>query len=74
MASTYNTIILDEPFKHLKGHDANQRVLDMVNEVSKKLNIQIIMISDERIPKEDIIASADKVFEISIKDGKTIVK
>jgi len=69
-----NTIILDEPFKHLKGQQANQRVLDMINEISKKLNIQIIMVSDERIPREDIIASADKVFEVSIVNGKSKVK
>jgi len=69
-----NTIILDEPFKHLKGQQANQRVLDMINEISKKLNIQIIMVSDERIPREDIIASADKVFEVSIVNGKSKVE
>ena len=62
---TRNTIILDEPFKHLKGQEANQRVLDMINEISRKLDVQIIMISDERISREDIIASADRVFEVS---------
>ena len=66
---TRNTIILDEPFKHLKGKMANLKVLEMIKEVSDKIGIQIIMISDERIPKEDIIASADKVFEISINKG-----
>jgi DNA repair exonuclease SbcCD ATPase subunit len=71
---TRNVMILDEPFKHLKGKDANQRVLDMMNEISKKLNIQMIMISDERIPREDIIASADRVFEVSIKNGKSKVE
>lgn len=65
---TNNSILLDEPFKHLKGAEANQRVLDMINEISKKLNIQIIMVSDERIPREDIIAAADRVFEVSIKN------
>lgn len=63
---TRPVIILDEPFKHLKGAKANQRVLDMINEISKKIGIQIIMVSDERIPKEDIIASSDRVFEVSI--------
>ena len=62
---TRNTIILDEPFKHLKGQEANQRVLYMINEISRKLDVQIIMISDERISREDIIASADRVFEVS---------
>lgn len=62
-------LILDEPFKHLKGHDANMRVLDMIKEISDKLNLQIIMVSDERIDREDIIEKADKVFEIRLKKG-----
>lgn len=71
---TRNVMILDEPFKHLKGAEANQRVLDMINEISKKLKIQVIMISDERIPREDIVTSADRVFEVSIYNGKSKVK
>jgi ABC-type thiamine transport system ATPase subunit len=70
---TRNVILLDEPFKHLKGQDANLRVLEMVREISKKLNLQIIMVSDERIPREDIIANADKVFETKIRKGITTV-
>jgi len=61
---TRPVFILDEPFKHLKG-DANLRVLDMVNEISKRLNVQIIMISDERVSREDIEEKADKVFTVS---------
>jgi DNA repair exonuclease SbcCD ATPase subunit len=71
---TRNVIILDEPFKHLKGVEANQRVLDMINEISRKMKVQIIMVSDERIPREDIIASADKLFEVSIKNGVSRIK
>lgn len=61
-----NVIILDEPFKHLKGRDANLNVLKMIQTVSKKLGLQIIMVSDERISREDIIDNADRVFEISM--------
>ena len=64
-----NVMILDEPFKHLKGEDANLRVLDMIKEISDKLKLQIIMISDERISREDIEDKADKVFEVNIKKG-----
>jgi len=70
---TRNTILLDEPFKHLKGEKANLRVLEMVRQLSRKLNLQIIMVSDERIPREDIIANADKVFETKIRKGITQV-
>ena len=63
------TLILDEPFKHLKGRNANLRVLDMIKEISDKLKLQIIMVSDERVEREDIIEHADKVFDVSIRDG-----
>lgn len=69
-----NTLVLDEPFKHLKGEEANKRVLDMIKEISQKLNLQILMVSDERISREQIIESADKVFEVSIKNGVSTVK
>ena len=61
-----NTFLLDEPFKHLKGEEANKRVLDMVRDVSKKMGLQVIMVSDERISREQIIESADRVFEVNI--------
>ena len=64
-----NVMILDEPFKHLKGQEANIRVLDMIHEISTKLNLQIIMISDERITREDIIEHSDKVFEVKMTKG-----
>ena len=71
---TRNTIILDEPFKHLKGAEANLKVLHMIREISRKIGVQIIMISDERIPREDIIENADRVFEVTIRNGQSKVK
>ena len=69
-----NTLLLDEPFKHLKGEDANLRLLDMINEISKKLGLQIIMISDERVEREEIYERADRVFGVSIRKGISQVK
>lgn len=70
-----NVLILDEPFKHLKGQIENRRALNMVREISKKLNIQIIMVSDERVPREDIIDAADRVFEVAMnRKGISLVK
>lgn len=66
---TRNVMILDEPFKHLKGVEDNKRVLEMVNEISRRMGIQVIMVSDERIPREDIVAAADRVFEVTIRKG-----
>lgn len=58
-------LLLDEPFSRLKGEDANKRALAIIQEISKNLGLQIIMVSDERIPREDIIANADRVFQVS---------
>jgi hypothetical protein len=69
-----NVMLLDEPFKYLKGVKANLRLLDMINEISKRLKLQTIMVSDERIDKEDIYEKADRVFEVSIKKGISQVK
>jgi len=66
-------LILDEPFKHLKGVVANHRVLEMIKQISEKLKTQIIMVSDERIPREDIIVMADRVFETKIRKGVTTI-
>jgi hypothetical protein len=71
---TDNVLLLDEPFKHLKGLDANIRVLQIAREISRKLGIQIIMVSDERIPREDTIENADRVFDVSIKNGISKIK
>ena len=64
--STRPVLILDEPFKSLKGRDANRRVLEMIKQISKELGLQIIMVSDERIPREEIIEMTDRVFDVSI--------
>lgn len=58
-------LILDEPFSRLKGVDANKRALGILHELSEQLELQIISVSDERIPREDIIENADKVFQVT---------
>lgn len=69
-----NTIILDEPFKHLKGVEDNKKAIQMLKTLSHQLNLQIIMVSDERMPMEDIEQGADKIFKTTIKNGISIVK
>lgn len=66
-----NVLLLDEPFKHLKGENANRRMLEMIKQVSEKLGIQILMVSDERVSREATIKLTDKLFETSIKKGVT---
>jgi len=68
-------LLLDEPFSQLKGEDANRRALAIVQEISNKLGLQIISVSDERMPREDIIENADKVLHVEQnKDGVSKMK
>ena len=60
-----NTLILDEPFKHLKGEKENIKAIQMMKMLSDELNLQIICINDERAPRDSIIEYADKVFEVT---------
>ena len=71
---TRNVLIADEPFRHLKGEAENRRAIEMMHSVSQELGLQIITVSDERAPREDIVAGADKVFEVTKKDGESKVK
>jgi len=60
-------LILDEPFKHLRGKDENIKAIQIVKELSDKLNIQVIMVTDEKVPLEEIEKGADKVFNVGIR-------
>jgi hypothetical protein len=66
---TRNVLLLDEPFKHLKGENENRRVLEMLRKISQELKMQIIMVSDERISREATIEATDRLFEVSIRSG-----
>jgi ABC-type uncharacterized transport system YnjBCD ATPase subunit len=59
-----NTIILDEPFRFLSKNYQEQASI-MLKEISKKLGIQMIIISHE----EALTEGVDKVFQVSIKKG-----
>jgi DNA repair exonuclease SbcCD ATPase subunit len=64
-----NVMILDEPFKHLSENHQNQASL-MIQELSKKLNLQFIIVTH----KESLTSYADKIFKVSIKNGKSKVE
>lgn len=66
---TRNVLILDEPFKHLKGLEENKKVIQMIKTLSKKLNLQIIMVHDERVPLAEIEKGTDRIFSVT-KPGK----
>jgi len=71
---------LDEPFKHLKGIETNSRALAMLKGICEPRpdkgwpGLQIIMIADERAPREELLNVADRVFEFSMKGQESQVK
>ena len=64
-------LLLDEPFKHLRGRKENIRVIQMVKEISQRLDppLQVIMVNDERVPYEEIEKGADKIIHMTISGG-----
>ena len=69
LGKTDNVICLDEPMKFL-SRDLQPRAGEILKEISTKLGIQFIMVSHVA----DIIQSADRVFEISMNKGASMIK
>lgn len=67
---TRNTMILDEPLKWLKGDDLPEKGAAMMKEISDRIGLQIIMVS--HIP--DQIESSDKVIDVKLRQGKSVVQ
>jgi DNA repair exonuclease SbcCD ATPase subunit len=65
---TRNVLILDEPFRFL-SKEYQSKASIMLKELSKKLSLQIIMVSHS----EYLIDGADKVFRIHIKNGQSFI-
>ena len=61
---TRNTIILDEPFKHLSLNLRN-RASSMIKEISDKMGIQFIIVSHD----PELADFADRIFEVGISKG-----
>jgi DNA repair exonuclease SbcCD ATPase subunit len=68
MPHSRNTIILDEPLKFL-SMDHQEQASQMIKEISKRLNIQFIIITHNEV----LASYADKTFTTSINNGKTTV-
>ena len=62
---TRPTFLLDEPTKFLHNISYQEKASTMLKEISSKLGVQIIMVSDQA----HIIQSADKVIEIKNEKG-----
>ena len=61
---TRNTLLLDEPMRFISKEYRSKATL-MLQELSKKLNLQIIMVTHA----DEFIEGADKVFHIAVKNG-----
>lgn len=67
---TRAVLVLDEPFRFL-SRDLQPKASLMLSEISKRLGLQIIMISHS----PDLIESADKVFEVTMRrKGRSLVQ
>ena len=58
-----NVLVLDEPFKHLRGTENQRRCSEMVTAISKEVGLQLILTSDVTFS-----IAADRVFDV-IKQG-----
>lgn len=65
LKKTRPTIILDEPMKFLHSPIYQNKASEMIKEISNKLGIQFIIVSDQ----EQIISAADKVINIVNIEG-----
>jgi hypothetical protein len=65
--------MLDEPLKHLKGESENKRILRAIRKICADLQIQIIMVSDERISRKEIAENADRCFVVNLNNGRSKV-
>lgn len=60
-----NVIILDEPFTFLHNVDYISRAATLLKELSKKLNLQFIIVTDIK----ELTEEADKIFQVKLKKG-----
>ena len=66
---TRNVIIIDEPFKYLSPN-YHERAAQMLNEISHKLGLQIIMVTYS----QESIQTADRVFRVKQIKGVSEIK
>jgi DNA repair exonuclease SbcCD ATPase subunit len=64
-----NVMILDEPFKFM-SRELQPKAGKILSSLSHRLGLQIIMVTHNR----NMVDIADRVFEVSMKDGVSIVK
>jgi DNA repair exonuclease SbcCD ATPase subunit len=58
-----DVLILDEPFKHVRGEQYINRLGEFIQEISDELDFQMIITSHQK----DLLPYSDKLFEVSLK-------
>ena len=66
---TRSVLVLDEPFRFV-SRGLQARASEMVKQVSQRLGVQFIIVTHE----ETLIEYADKVIEVEMKNGRSMVK
>jgi DNA repair exonuclease SbcCD ATPase subunit len=69
LGKTDNVMLLDEPFKAV-SLDVRPRAIEILKELSEKLNLQMIIITHDPA----IVEMADKVFEVKLVNNISKVK
>lgn len=69
LKKTRPTLLFDEPFKFLHSPAYQSKASEMIKEISSKLGIQFIIVSDQ----EQIISAADKVINVSNVNGVSVI-
>jgi len=64
-----NVLILDEPFRYLSVNLLS-KASDMLKQISKELDLQIIMVTHS----PELVEAADAVFEVSLKNKVSSVQ
>lgn len=67
LKKTQPIFIMDEPDKFIHNPQYQERTSAMMKELCDKLGIQIIIVSDQ----PNIMASADKIIKVKIKNGES---
>ena len=67
---TRPTLILDESLKFLHSPEYQEKASQMLKEVSQKLGLQIIMVSDQK----NLLEYADKVISVVNKNGTSMIE
>ena len=62
-------ILLDEPLKYLHNPSYQEKASELFKRISDELKIQIILVSDQ----EAIVKAADKVFNVTNRQGQSKV-